>query len=157
MARGTAIAVILAAVSCVPSAADPHPRGGFSVRFTPSAATAGQPFTTADGWMLRIKKTALYVHALAQSGNFKSTPPTIAGSALDSRLISATEDCELVLRALDVGDAVVKAALEVDGSDPPRPRPAMSIPKWQLGSRARPTAKPARPSARPTVRSRTSP
>jgi len=118
MARGTAVAIILAAASCVPSTADPHPRGGFSIRFVPSAATAGQPFTTADGWTLTIQKTAFYVHALAQSGDFKPTPPTIITSAIDSRLLSATNDCELALRGLDVGDAVVKAGLETDGSDP---------------------------------------
>jgi hypothetical protein len=113
------VAIIVAAVSCVPAAADPHPRGGFSVRFEPSAATAGQPFTTADGWTLTIKKTAIHVHALAQSGDFKATPPMIVTSALDDRLLSPTNDCELALRSLDVGDAVVKAGLEIDGSDPP--------------------------------------
>jgi hypothetical protein len=105
-------AFAIAMAACVPSAPDKTPHGGFSVRLAPTAATKGQPFTTADGWTITFTKTALRLSATGETG-FNTNGPTPAEPIIigDGRVLSATGDCELRLTALDVGDAVVKINL----------------------------------------------
>jgi hypothetical protein len=107
-----ALIVAAAAAACVPSATDKDPHGGFSIHLAPSAATKGQPFTTADGWTITFTKTALRLSVTGETGyeSDKTIQPDLSISG-DSRVLSATADCELRLTALAVGKAVVKITL----------------------------------------------
>lgn len=101
MSRLPAAVLVGAAVAaCVPATVDENPRGAIGVKLRPSAATRGEPFTTTDGWTIRVTKTALMVHIGAASveayGTSSHGEPTTA-------FVPGDLEWEGVVRAIPVG------------------------------------------------------
>jgi hypothetical protein len=104
--------LVAGGVACVPATNDLHPKGGFSVHLVASPATAGQPFTTADGWTITFEKTAIRPMVSASAGDFHAAHPTITSTTQDQRAMMTTSNCELRLTLLDPGDAVIRLDLQ---------------------------------------------
>lgn len=96
------IGVVLAA--CVPASEKLPPRGAAGFQTVPSPATAGEPFTTSDGWTVRVDK--LFIQASVAAS------PTNRGYGTSlPYLFDARKPARVFARALPAGPAKVNLAL----------------------------------------------
>lgn len=73
LARFTRLVLAAASVlafGCVPASDELPPTGAAGFVTAPSPATRGEPFTTDDGWLLRIEKVALSVWVQASGASY---------------------------------------------------------------------------------------
>lgn len=95
-------------MGCVPNGADPDPRGGVALQTAPSSATRGEPFTTSDGWTIRISKLAAISVVVAQTPG--SDEPSEERFLWDATVAKA-----LIVRAVPTGKATVFTGLQSAG------------------------------------------
>jgi hypothetical protein len=116
------LAILALIAACVPTEPERDPRGGISVTFLPSEATAGVPFQTNDGWTVTIEKTALRAQASAASQALGG----YGGGAGRPHVFDPRYECELRATGLAPGPTAVYIMLqtydphwddEVDDSD----------------------------------------
>jgi hypothetical protein len=68
-----ALAVLLASQACVPITDDPVPRGAAGFTLTPTPASAGVPFLTADGYTITVNRLVLAVSASSGDSGTQGT------------------------------------------------------------------------------------
>jgi hypothetical protein len=102
------LALVALVAACVPTEPERDPRGGISVTFLPSEATAGVPFQTNDGWTVTIEKTALRAQASAASQALGG----YGGGAGRPHVIDPRYQCELRATGLAPGPAAVYVMLQ---------------------------------------------
>lgn len=113
-AFATSLAV-LAPLACVPASEAPPPAGAAGFVTEPSAAALGEPFTTADGWIVRIDTIHLQAIVTATPVGGADHPDTWYGGGLsDSWLIDGSKPALMYARELAPGGWRVEAQL--DGS-----------------------------------------
>lgn len=107
------IGLLAALAACVPAEPDKEPpRGGISITFAASEATAGKPFVTNDGWTVTIDKTAFRAGAtgygiVGDDGSGYSGYGGARPHLLDPRVL-----CELRVTQLPVAPATVSVQLQ---------------------------------------------
>lgn len=121
--RGATFGAVLALVAaCVPTEPEKFPRGGVAVRFAPSEATAGAPFTSSDGWTVTLEKTALHARASVLQQAIGREDYGYGGTGSLPHIFDPRYACELRLSGLAPGPAMV--AVELVAMDP----------RWQYNS-----------------------
>jgi hypothetical protein len=67
------VATLAVFQACVPIADDPAPRGAAGFTLTPTPASAGAPFVTADGYTITIERLVLAVRASSSDSGIQGT------------------------------------------------------------------------------------
>jgi len=102
------IAVVAVMTACVPAseALPPAGAGGFATQ--PSAATRGEPFSTEDGWTVRIERVALscWVSTSPPGGSYNGRRYGSGGWLFD-----ASKPVALYAPEVSIGPAVVDISL----------------------------------------------
>lgn len=101
------VAVMLATATiaaCVPASEKLPPRGAAGFDTVPSAATTGEPFTTTDGWTVRVEKLVIQTSVAA------SLPNLGYGTSMPY-VFDAQKPASVYARALPVGSVTVSLAL----------------------------------------------
>lgn len=101
------IAIALAATgiaACVPASEKLPARGAAGFETVPSAATMGEPFTTGDGWTVRVEKLVVQTSVAA------SFPNRGYGTSIPY-VFDAQKPASVYARALPVGTVSVSLAL----------------------------------------------
>lgn len=96
-------------MACVPTEPEKDPRGGVSVTFAPSEATAGKPFQSSDGWTVQFEKVALRAVALGRPQNIGLGG---YGSGGNARLFDPSYACELRVTSLSPGPVAVSVQMQ---------------------------------------------
>ena len=102
------LALLALIAACVPTEPEKDPRGGISVTFLPSEATAGAPFQTNDGWTVTIEKTAMRAQASAASQSLGG----YGGGSGQPHVIDPRYECELRATGMAPGPAAVYVMLQ---------------------------------------------
>lgn len=108
LARLASLGAVIAIAACVPAsdALPPTGAGGFATQ--PSPATRGEPFTTEDGWTVRIEKVVLscWINTSPPSGSYNGRRYGSGGWLFD-----ASKPVALYAPEVSVGPAVVDLSL----------------------------------------------
>ena len=96
--------ILLALGACVPASEKLPPRGAAGFDTVPSAATAGERFTTSDGWTVRIEKLVIQTSVAASLANrgYGTSQPYVFDAQKPARVFA---------RALPVGRSTVNLSL----------------------------------------------
>ena len=103
------ILLALACAACVPASEEAPPTGAFGFTTEPSPATRGEPFTTTDGWTVRIDKVAVQVNVSA-SPTEQGPEIRYYGSSEGYRF-DARRSVQVFARALPAGPAAANINL----------------------------------------------
>lgn len=106
----TAVAAI--ALACVPSSEEVYPRGAVNVVAIPSPGTRGEPFTTSDGWTIRVSTMVLQ----ALIGGQGPPPDMISNGAV--HLFHASRRQEFMIPRIDEGSGKALLSLTSLGIGP---------------------------------------
>ena len=90
--------------ACVPASEKLPARGAAGFDTVPSAATSGEPFTTSDGWTVRVDKLVIQTSVAASlpNHNYGTSIPYV---------FDAQKPASVYARALPVGTVTVSLAL----------------------------------------------
>ncbi len=105
-------ATIAALLSCVPASEKAPPAGAIGVVTEPSAAARGDPFTTADGWTVRIEGFALQLLLNASSTTNDATGFGGYGSS-EAHRFDASKSTEIFAPGVRAGAAT--ATIKLNG------------------------------------------
>lgn len=94
----------LLVASCVPASEKLPARGAAGFDTVPSAATTGEPFTTSDGWTVRVEKLVIQTSVAA------SLPNRGYGTSIPW-IFDAQKPASVYARALPVGPITVSLSL----------------------------------------------
>lgn len=107
-ANAAVVAACALALSCVPASEELPPTGAAGFRTEPTAPTRGDPFTTNDGWNVRIEKLALsvWVNTNPATGSYDGRKYGSGGWIFD-----AARPTVIYAPEISPGGAVVSAVL----------------------------------------------
>lgn len=109
--RARLVAVLgLVASACVPASEPAEPAGAIGFVTEPTAASLGEPFTTDDGWTVRIELLVMQLHVSASTSTSYSGGSNYSGDYAEYRF-AASERTELYGRGLKVGPATATVTL----------------------------------------------
>lgn len=104
MSRAALALLVLLVAGCVPASEELPAAGAAGFDITPSAATSGEPFTTRDGWTVRIERLVVQVSVSASA-------LSLGYGNAEAYVFDAQKPARVFSRALPVGTASVNLSL----------------------------------------------
>lgn len=106
-----ALVASCAVCACVPASEPAEPAGAIGFVTEPTAASMGEPFTTDDGWSVRIEMLVMQLHVSASTSSVGGEDGSRYSGDYAEYRFSASERVELYGRGLNVGPATATAIL----------------------------------------------